>query len=98
MSKDNTTAERQPTMDEIVWSVTAKCDSYLINTFGIGWNDLADNTCVEDFVCEDFYSNDTETQEHIVKDICWDKLDLDETIYNAMTPQQLNVIIYGEDA
>ena len=98
MSKDNTTAERQPTMDEIVWSVTAKCDSYLINTFGIGWNDLADNTCVEDFVCEDFYKNDTETQEHIVKVICWDKLDLDETIYNAMTPQQLNVIIYGEDA
>lgn len=97
MSKDNTTAEK-PSLDEVVRAVTIKCDTYLISTFGIGWNDLADNTCVEDHTDENFFDNDTETQEHIVKDICWDKLDLDETIYNAMSPQQLNILIYGEDA
>ena len=97
MSKDNTTAERQPSLNYIIGAVTLECDKFLYANIGIGWNDLADNTCVEDFVCEDFYRHDKETQEDLVKDICWDKLDLDETIYRSMTYKQVKDLIYGED-
>ena len=89
--------ERQPDINEVCNLVAKECNSYLNATVGVGWFDLADNTCVEDFVCEDFFDNDTETQEHIIKDICWDKLDLDRTIYMAMSYQQLKELIYGED-
>ena len=89
--------ERQPDLNTICNMVAKSCNTYLMNTVGVGWYDLADNTCVEDFVCEDFFDNDTETQEHIIKDICWDKLDLDGTIYMAMSYEQLKNLIYGED-
>ena len=88
--------ERRPNIDEVCNLVAKECNNYLMNTVGVGWFALADNTCVEDFVCEDFFDNDAETQQHIVKDICWDKLDLDGTIYRAMSYEQLKVLIYGE--
>ena len=81
--------------DKVV-QITKECDSYLNRTFGIGWNDLADRTSVYDFIDEDFDLSKTKKVEAIVKDICWDKLDLDGTIYMAMSREQMNEAIYGK--
>ena len=85
------------THQETIQIVRKKCNDYLVSNFGIGWNDLADNTLIEDFVDEEFDLSDKEHTESIVKDIVWDKLDLDGTIYHSMPCEQMSEMIYGGD-
>ena len=85
----------QMTVDEKVRYVEQCCDAFLGTKFMVGWNDLADNTSIYDWVEEDTDIEDNEKVSDLVKDICWDKLDLDETIYMAMSRGQLNEAIYG---
>lgn len=73
-----------------------RCDAYLTSIVGVGWNDLSDTTVIDDFVTDGFDFDNDDMVECIVKDICWDKLDLDGTIYKAMSREQLNELIYGE--
>jgi len=85
------------THQDKVRHITKACNSYLISNFGVGWDDLADNTSVWDWIEDDFQIDDQKAIDSVVKDIVWDKLDLDGTIYVSMTHGQLNEKIYGYD-
>ena len=86
----------QMTVEEKVKFVEHLCDNYLKSKFLVSWDDLADNTCLFDWIEKDTDIEDTDAIEDLVKDIVWDKLDLDGTIYMAMSYEQLNEAIYGE--
>ncbi len=52
-------------------NIVKSCDQFLVMTFGIGWNDLADCVSVWDWAVGD---ETGKKLERLVKDICWEKL------------------------
>jgi len=69
--------------------VIEKCDKFLINKIGCGWNDLPDNVSIFDWIDGSTLPSDISW---LVQDLCWEKL-ADE--YPG-TRCELTTLIYGE--